>query len=64
MKKDNSVVFGTLGAMLVIGGSLWTIALAILQKPYYLGFIGAGVLVVAGVLLISLALTGEKWATS
>lgn len=60
MAKDNTVVIGTLGAMMVIGGSLWTIAQAILQKPYYLGFIGAGVLIVIGVLLVAFALRGEK----
>lgn len=60
MAKNNTVVIGTLGGMMVLGGSLWTIALAILQKPSYMGFIGAGVLIVAGGLLVAFALQGEK----
>ena len=61
MAKDNSVVIGTLGAMLVIGGSLWTITQAIMGPSFYAGFIIAGVLVAAGVLLIASAFKEGKW---
>ena len=61
MKKDNSVVIGALGSILVIGGSLWTIGLAIMGNSFYLGFLIAGMLVVIGVLLIASAFKEGKW---
>lgn len=62
MAKDNSVMIGAVGSILVIGGSLWTIGLAIMGKSFYLGFLIAGILVIIGVLLIASAFKEGKWA--
>ena len=62
MTKSNSVVWGVIGVLLILGGLMWTLAQAINAPPYYIWMlVAAGILVVGGVIMMAIAWRGEKW---
>ena len=61
MKKDNSLVTGVVGSILLTWGMIWTIVEAIKGPPYGIALTLAAAGVVAGVITLVVSLRDRPW---
>ena len=56
MKKDNSIVVGTIGVILLLIGFFLTLAQVVKQQPSYIILIGAGIIGIAGIIALAFSM--------
>lgn len=61
MKKDNSLVIGVIGSILLVWGIIWTIAEAVKGPPYGGALTLATIGVIAGIITLAISLRDQPW---
>ncbi|HLC72497.1 MAG TPA: hypothetical protein VJH37_02855 [Candidatus Nanoarchaeia archaeon] len=61
MKKDNSLIIGVIGGIILIGGVIWSIAEAVKGPPYSLALMLATIGVVVGIISIVFSMRDQQW---
>jgi len=56
MTKDNSLIVGTVGVIVLLAGFFVTLGQVVKQQPSYLLLTGAGILGVAGIIMLAFSL--------
>jgi len=56
MKKDNSIVVGAVGVILLLIGFFLTLAQVVKQQPSYTILIGAGIAGIAGIISLAFSM--------